>query len=184
MGNKAEELYGVWETYGEGRGKEKLRKVGAVTQEDINGFLRLVKEREIQWVKWKLGYFVSLMLEECYPGRFIELDVKAVGGKIDVGYQLNWGGVLYVKGDVDGDVGWCMERGVIVVEGDVEEDVGCAMERGVVIVNGNVKGRVGRLSKEGIVVVNGVIKKEDWMEEFGEGVVVVNDFVYFGREAR
>jgi len=163
------------------RWNEQLEKVSTVTQEDVNGFLRLVGERDNAWENWELGLFVSLVLEECYKGRVIELDVGAVEGKIDVGRELNWDGVVYVNGDVDGDIGYEMEKGTIVVEGDVDGGVGSHMKKGVIVVERNAYWSVGFGMKEGIIIVNGEIKHNKWLEELGKGFVVYKGFVYTGR---
>jgi len=204
MGNKAEELFEVWKKYSKYRWKEKLKEVGVVSEEDVNGFLMLVGEKEEWWYANPLGWFVSLVLEECYTGRFIELDVGLVNGWIDVGHELDWDGVVYVKESVDGDVGWYMERGYIIVNGDVKGFVGYGMKGGMVVVEGEVTGSVGRYMEGGVIVVkgsvrkavgwgmeggeivvDGAVRKRGWLEELGSGGLVVNNgFVYFGRMSR
>jgi len=198
--SKEKTLYWIWKKYSESRWKEKLKEVGVVSEEDVNGFLKLVGEREIQWVPWKLGYFVSLVLRCCYGGWIIELDIKAIDGKIDVGYKLNWGGILYVKGDVKGSVGSWMKGGIIVVNGDVGREVGICMEGGVIVVNGDVGGDVGYGMSGGLIIIKGDvrrymgygmiggmivvdrhIKHNEWLEELGKGFVVYKGFVYTGR---
>jgi len=196
--SKAKTLYWIWKKYRDLRWGEKLKEVGVVTQEDVNGFLKLVKEREIQWVPWKLGYFVSLVLGCCYGGWFIELDVGAVDGRICVGEGLDWdgvvyargdvkgsvgsfmsGGFVYVNGDVDGDVGMWMEGGVIV--GDVGGDVGYGMSGGLIIIKGDVRRYMGYGMIGGMIVVDRHIKHNEWLEELGKGFVVYKGFVYTGR---
>ena len=201
--SKAKTLYWVWKKYNVGGWEEKLREVGVVTQEDVNGFLRLVGERDKLWRSWKLGWFVSLVLEYCYNGRFIELDVETVGGKINVGHRLDWDGVVYVNGDlsgiighhmnngcifvdgcVDGLVGSAMSGGEIYVNGNVSKCIGFCMEGGMVIVAGCVSGYVGYRIREGVIVVMGTVDRADRLKDLGDGLVVVNGFVYLGRHAR
>jgi len=227
MGNKAEELFEVWKSnawtaIGKGEWKEAFKDVRTVSQKDVNGFLRLVRENVDFWPTSDLGKFVSFVLEECYKGKFIELDVNLVEGEIDVGRELNWDGVVYVEGDVEGSVGygmkkgvivvegnvgghvgWCMEggeiyiegnvredvgnwmeKGTIVVDGDVGEDVGDYMSNGMIIVNGFVGGFIGYSMTGGEIIINGDVKWKSWAGKCGEGLIICNGFVYFGRKAR
>ena len=182
---KAEELYKIWKNYKSNEWKKRLRKVGCVSEEDVNGFLKLVGEREEWWYSWILGYFVSFVLNKCYQDRFIELDVDAVEGKINVGRHLDWDGVIYVRGDVRTNVGYGMKRGKIVVEGDVGGYVGESMEGGVIIVDGNVDGNVGWGMKDGVVVVKGNIRTEVGLAMKG-GYILVSGNVgdYVGRSMK
>jgi len=183
--SKAKTLYWVWKKYGESRWKRELKKIGEVTQDDINGFLRLVKERKEDYYFKGVGKFISLVLECCYPGRFIELDVKAVNGIIAIGMDLDWDGVIYVNGDVNRDVGYGMKKGTIVVDGNVRKSVGFWMDGGLIIVKGDVDGDVGEFMTGGEIVVDGTILDSDWLEKLGSGGFVVNNgFVYLGRNAR
>jgi len=225
--NKAEELFEVWKSnawtaIGKGEWKEAFKDIRTVSQKDVNGFLRLVRENVDFWSTYDLGKFVSLVLRECYCGKIIELDVGAVDGKIGVGCELDKDIVIYVKGnvcanigyemikgaiivkgDVEGNVGWSMKGGFvyvkgfvrmdvgnwmtggeIVIEGKVGEDVGDYMRNGMIIVNGFVGGFVGYSMEGGVIIVNGDVKWKGWVRRTEEGIVVVNDFVYFGRKAR
>ena len=203
MRKKDKTLYWIWKKCRGNKWEEKLKEVGVVSEEDVNGFLRLVGERDNAWENWELGDFVSKVLEICYKRQYIELDVGAVDGRICVGDYLDWDGVIYVKGDVDGTVGWYMEGGVIVIDGDVKGFVGWRMKGGLVVVDGNVEGgvgvwmeggeiyvegdvygSVGHNMKGGVIVVEGNIKDKKWLLGLGKGGFVVNNgFVYFGREA-
>jgi len=183
--SKAKTLYWIWKKYSESRWKRELRKVGVVTQEDINGFLRLLTERKEDYYFKGVGKFISLVLEECYKGKFIELDVGAINGIIAIGMDLDWDGIIYVKGNVNGNVGCWMKKGVIIIEGSVRKSVGFWMDGGLIIVKGDVDGDVGEFMTGGMIIVDGVIKKRDWLEELGSGGLVVNNgFVYLGRNAR
>jgi len=173
--NKAKTLYWVWKKYRTDRWGEKLREVGVVTQEDVNGFLRLVGAREEEIRAYKLGWFVSKVLEECYKGRFIELDVGAIEGIIGVGYELDWDGIIYVRGTVSEDVGSFMKDGIIVVDGVVKGFVGARMKGGLVVVNGDVGGNVGSAMEGGFVYIEGEVNKYVGYEMEGGEIVIDGD---------
>jgi len=156
---KAEELYKIWKNYKSNEWKKRLRKVGVVSEEDVNEFLKLAKGRNA-WKGYMLGLFVSFVLNKCYKDRFIELDVGAVDGRICVGEGLDWDGVVYVEGNIQGSVGWEMKKGMVVIEGNVNENVGGGMKGGVIVVNGDVGRNVGSWMKGGIIVVNGDVGRE------------------------
>jgi len=185
-------LHKVWKEADVKKWRVVLGEVGKVSEEDINGFLRLVGERDKRWHSWKLGWFVSLVLEYCYPERVIELDVNLVEGKIDVGRDLNWDGVVYVNGDVSGDVGYNVRKGTILVNGTVNGNVGFKMRggfvgifgvvngwvgsearKGTIYIEGNVRGIVGELLNGGSIVVNGNITGNVGIS-MNDGKIIVN----------
>ena len=175
MRKKDKTLYWVWKKYRTDRWGEKLKDVGVVSEEDVNGFLRLVKERDKYWFSGQLGYFVSLVLKYCYSGKEIHLDVDAVNGDISVGEGLDWEGDIYVDGTVDGEIGYGMERGTVVVKGDVKGGVGWSMKNGVIIVYGDVVGCAGYGMEDGLVVVNGCVANGAGNSASGGRIIINGD---------
>jgi len=157
--SKAEELFEIWNNCRGNKWEEKLKEVGEVSQEDVNGFLRLVGEGDKKVHPFSLGVFVSRVLNICYVGDVIELDVGVVEGKIDVGTKLNKNMLIYVKGFVEGNIGDGMKNGIIIVDGDVKGRAGYYMEGGIIVVNGNVDD-VGWGMMGGYVDINGVAHED------------------------
>jgi len=152
--SKADELYRVWILKRE-EWERKLKSVGSVSEEDVNEFLRLVGNSGKSWQSYDLGDFLSLVLKYCYNGKVIELDVNLVEGEIDVGRNLNKDLVIYVKGEVVGNIGGFMENGVVIVECPVMFNVGYYMKGGFIIIDNLVVGSVGTYMEGGVIYVGG-----------------------------
>jgi len=153
--SKADELFEIWKKCRGNKWEDKLEEVGEVGQEDVNGFLRLVGEKDKKAHPFSLGVFVSRVLNICYKERYIELDVGLVDGKIDIGDKLNKNVLIYVKGFVEGNIGDGMKNGIVIIDGDVKGRAGYYMEGGVIVVNGNVDD-VGWGMMGGYIDINGV----------------------------
>jgi len=152
---------------------EELDKVGEVTQEDINDFLKRAKDCGRTWSSWEIWHFVYSLLKDHYSGKVVELDASYVNGEISVGDSMDIDIIVYVKGDVACSIGTRMEQGVVIVEGDVKGYVGMDMRGGLVVVDGNVMDFVGMGMEGGEIYIKGNAMKDVCLDAKG-GLVVID----------